>query len=299
MKLQSIFNFIFNYKYREMVKCNLGLYDIMDDEKYIRKLYKLKTGLELNLDSPKRFNEKLQWLKLYDRKDIYTVMVDKFLVKEYVDKLIGEGHTAKTIGVYEHFEDIDFDTLPEKFVIKTTHGCGGMYIHRGGKINKKLAQEKVMSTFGKNYYFHTREWPYKGVKPRILIEEYLQNEDEENLTVYKVLCFEGQARIIQVIQDDKTPDESIDYFDTEWNLLDLKQNYPNSKKHLAKPVQLEEMLEYSNICSNGIHFLRTDWYVVNGKIYFSEFTFFSDAGLEKFYPDSWDEFLGDWIKISQ
>ncbi|MFO3715015.1 ATP-grasp fold amidoligase family protein [Oribacterium sp. P9] len=299
MKLQSIYKFIFNYKYREMVKCNLGFYDSMEDEKYLRKLYKLKTGLELNLDSPKRFNEKLQWLKLYDRNDIYTVMVDKFLVKEYVDKLIGEGHTAKTIGVYDCFEDIDFDSLPEKFVIKTTHGCGGMYIHRGGEINKKMARKKVMSTFSKNYYFHTREWPYKGVKPRILIEEYLQNEDEENLTVYKVLCFEGQARIIQVIQDDKTPNESIDYFDTEWNLLDLKQNYPNSQNHIKRPDQLEEILRLSNICSNGIHFLRTDWYVVNGKIYFSEFTFFSDAGLEKFYPDSWDEVLGDWINLTR
>ena len=155
-----------------------------------------------------------------------------------------------------------------------------------------------MHNFHDNYYWGGREWPYKNVRPRVFAEEYMQNGTSQNLTVYKIFNCSGEPTIIQVIQDDKTRKETIDYFDIEWNLLDLHQNYPNSQYHLPKPSTLETMLCLAKKLSKDIPFVRTDFYEVNGKVFFSEFTFYSDDGFERFYPETWDKTLGDKINLA-
>jgi len=270
----------------------------MDDEKYIKEIFKLSMGYKLDLNNPKTFNEKLQWLKLYNRKTEFVSMVDKSLSKEIVAKTVGEEYVAKTYGIWEHFDDINFDVLPEKFVLKTTHDCGGVIICKDkNKFDNEASKKFLEKHLTYQYFYHCREWPYKNVKPRIMAEEFLQDGNREVLPVYKIMCFGGQPKIIQTIQNDKQPNETIDYFDTEWNLLDLRQNFPNSEVPLNKPEKLEEMLSIARKLSEGMSFIRVDLYTANEKIYFSEFTFFSDAGLASFDPPEWDLKFGEWIRL--
>lgn len=281
-----------------------GMFNWMSDERYLSNLYRAQLGEKLNLDNPIGFNEKTQWLKLHDRKTIYTTMVDKYEVKKYIANLIGEEFVIPTYGVWDSFDEIDFDKLPNQFVLKTTHDSGGMVICRDKKtFNFNKARKKLTKSLKRKYFYAFREWPYKDVKPRILAEKYMTDEkyNDSNgfnsLNVYKILTFGGEPKIIQTIENDKTDHETIDYFDCEWNLLDLRQNYPNSPVPLDRPKNLDKMLELSRLLSQGTRFVRVDLYEINNKVYFSEFTFFSDAGFEKFNPEKWDKTLGDWIRI--
>lgn len=279
----------------------LGFYNHMNDSDFLKMAFKIHTGRVLNIEEPKTFNEKLQWLKLHDRKPEYTTMVDKYAVKEYVSKLIGEEYVIPTLGVWDRFEDIDFDSLPDQFVLKTTHDSGGVVICKD-KSNFDLgaAKKKINKSLKRDYYCIHREWPYKDVQKRVIAEKFMKDRDYDTLNVFKIFNFGGIPKIIQVIQNDKTKDETIDYFDTEWNLLDMRQNFPNSEKPLPKPETLPVMLELARkLSANNKTFLRTDFYEINGMVYFSEFTFYSDAGFAKFYPEHWDKTLGDWIKLSE
>ena len=271
---------------------------ILPDWVYISLKYYYHFKRFPNLKNPKTFNEKLQWLKLYDRKPIYTTMVDKYEAKKYVADKIGEEYIVPTYGVWERFDDIDFDSLPEQFVLKSTHDCGGVVIVRDNScFNQQTAKGKLDRALENNYFWESREWPYKEVRPRILAERFLFDGEHANLIVYKVFCFNGEPRIIQVIQDDKQINESIDYFDVNWNLLPFRQNYPNSETHLPKPEHLDKMLELSKKLSEGMAFIRIDWYSVKEKLLFSEYTFYSDAGTAKFHPEKWDNILGQWITL--
>ena len=297
-KLRKVFRCIFDKDYRFNVLSNFGFFNSMEDEEYLKKFFLAKMGYELNLNNPETFNEKMQWLKLNYRCPIFTQMVDKYEVRKYIANIIGEEYSVPLIAVWDSPDDIEFDKLPSQFVLKTTHGCGGMYICRDkSTFDLNGAKKALKKTFYKNYYMYMREWPYKNVQPRVIAEQYMQNGDEVHLKVYKIFNFNGIPKIIQAIQNDKTHDESIDYFDADWNLLDLHQNYPNSKIKTEKPKTLEKMLELSKKCSSGFPFLRTDWYEINGRVYFSEFTFYSDAGMEPFYPEKWDKILGSWITL--
>lgn len=298
--ISSALKYIFDKNYRFEFNALSGFYNHLEDKEYLEKLYAAKMHKPLNLSNPETFNEKLNWLKLYDRKKIYTSMVDKYEAKNYVSKLIGDKYVVPLIGVWNSFDEIDIDCLPNQFVLKTTHGCGGMCICKDKNTFDFSHAKKVLNrALRKNYFLTVREWPYKNVVPRIIAEQYLEDKKQEVLVVYKVFNFNGEPKIIQVIQGDKTDHETIDYFDNEWNLLDLRQNFQNSKTHLEKPALLGEMLSLSRKCSLGHAFLRTDWYLVDGKIYFSEFTFYSDAGMEAFHPDEWDMILGKWIKLPE
>ena len=276
-----------------------GMLNWVSDKAYLKMVYKNSFGKKLNLKNPQTFNEKLQWLKLYNRKDIYTAMVDKYQVKKLITDKIGADYIIPTINVYDKFEDINLDELPNQFVLKCTHDSGGLVICKDKScLDLEKAKKKIKKSLKVNYFWLSREWPYKNVKPRIIAEEFV-GEISNSLVVYKVFCFNGTAKIIQVIQGDKTKQESIDYFDDNWNLLDLRQNYPNSLEHLPKPQLLDEMLKLSGELSKGYPFLRVDWYIVNNKLKFSEFTFYSDSGLSKFYPDEWDLKLGEMIKLDK
>lgn len=302
---RALKNYITNPMSRFCINTTLKINNLLSDEAYLKKQFKLTFGYELDLNNPQTFNEKLQWLKLYDRKPEYTTMVDKYAVKKYVADRIGDEYIIPTLGVWDSFDEIDFDSLPDQFVLKTNHDCGGLVICRDkSKLDKKAAKKKLTRSLKRNYYFSCREWPYKNVKRRIIAEQYMEDQSNlvkrksDSLPVYKFFCFDGEPRIVQTIQNDKMPNESIDYFDINWNLLDMRQNFPNSKVPLDKPEQLEEMLDLVKELSKGKPgFLRVDLYLINTRLYFSEYTFFSDAGLAKFYPECCDRVLGSWIKL--
>lgn len=284
--------------YRFAINAGFGIYNRMPDDVYLKRKFKYMTGYELNLEMPKTFNEKLQWLKVNDRKDIYSTMVDKYEVKSLVTNLIGDEYVIPTYGVWDKFDDIDFTSLPEKFVMKCTHNSGGLVVCRDkNKLDLVSARNRINSSLKWNYFWYGREWPYKNVKPRIICEKYMQDGKTLNLTVYKVFNFSGEPKLIQAIQDDKTQYESIDYFDLEWKKLPLKQNFPNSINQLKKPKNFDLMIKLSSVLSKGFPFLRTDFYEVNGHLFFSEFTFYSDSGFRCFIPDIWDMKLGSWIEL--
>lgn len=276
----------------------LPIVKALPDELFCRIHYRISCKKRLDLVNPKGFNEKLQWLKLYYHKDLFTHMVDKYEAKQIVKTKLGEEHVIPTLGVWDSFDDIDFNTLPNEFVLKCTHDSGGLIICRDkSKLDKIAAGRKLKNALKRNYFYLGREWPYKNVKPRILAEPFMQNSSKENLDVYKIMTFNGVPKIIQTIQNDKTPMETIDYFDCEWNLLNLRQDYPNSIVPLDRPKMLDIMLEFACELSRGFPFLRVDFYEIDGEVYFSEFTFYSDNGFAPFTPKEWDLILGNWLKL--
>lgn len=268
------------------------------DEQMLRLEYFIKLRKHLDLRNPRTFNEKLQWLKLHNRKPIYTTMVDKIAAKPYVAERIGEQYIIPTLGVWDSFEDIDFDSLPDRFVLKCNHDSGSVVLCRDkATFDKESAREFLTRRLGHNAYYFGREWPYKNVKPQIFAEAFVQDAGKAFLPVYKVLCFDGQPKIIQTIQNDKQPDQTVDYFDLSWKPMEIRQDFPNSATLLPKPERLEEMLQLAGKLSAGEPFLRIDFYVANGALYFSEINFFTDAGFGEFYPASWDETLGAWLDL--
>lgn len=272
---------------------------VVDDASFLKRRFYFKLGYELNLEQPQTFNEKLQWLKINDRKPEYTKLVDKYEFKKHIENVLGVEYTIPTFGVWDRVEDIEWDKLPQQFVLKCTHDSGSVIVCRNKEeFDREAACKKLQNALERNFYWVVREWPYKDVKPRIIAEEYLQDGDCENLVVYKVLNFAGKPEVIQVIQNDKTPDETVDYFDTEWNLLNIRQNFKNSPVPLSCPAQLDIMLEFARKLSQNMSVIRTDFYIVNGKIYVSEFTFYSDAGMEAFHPQEWDLKLGELIQLA-
>ena len=284
-----------------MGKWNLSrMLNMLPDEAFLKLKYRIRLGKRPDLKNPQTFNEKLQWLKLHDRREIYTRMVDKYAVKELVEERIGPEYVIPTLGVWDSFDQIPFDTLPDQFVLKCTHDSGGLVICRDKQtLDKEAARIKIEKSLKRNYYYQNREWPYKNVKPRILAEALISDRDHKDLPVYKIFCFHGVPKLIQMVQNDKQPEESIDYFDGQWNRLDLRQNYPNSRVPMTKPDCLEEMLEIAAKLAGDREFIRVDLFLSNGNIYFSEYTFYSDAGFSRFHPDSWDAELGRWIQLNR
>lgn len=269
----------------------------MSDEKYLKMIFKDKTGYPLNLENPKTFNEKLQWLKIYNRNPIYTMMVDKYEAKKYVSNIIGEEYIIPTLGVWDSFDDIDFDVLPNRFVLKCTHDSGGLVIcHNKNELNKEYAREKIEKCLQRNYYWSNREWPYKNVKPRIIAEEFLEDMDE--LVEYKMFCFNGEVKMILVCKGQAHGEgRTNDYCDMSLHRLPFTSLYPNSKGELSVPKELSELLDVAKKLSVGIPQIRVDTYLADGKIYFGELTFFHNSGMAKFDPPEWDEKLGEWIKL--
>lgn len=276
-----------------------GWLNWLPDKAYLSIMYRASFKKKINWKSPKTFNEKLQWLKIYNRNPAYSLMVDKYDSKKLVSSLIGEAYVIPTIGgPWNSFDEIDFDVLPEQFVIKTTHDCGGVLVCKDKSIlDKSFASAFFQKHLQRNYYFHCREWPYKHVVPRIFVEKYVSDRVNAVLPVYKIFCFQGEPKIIQAILNDKKKNETVDYFDIHWNRLNIKQGFPNSEKIPACPQKLEEMLHIAEVLSKGHTFIRIDLYEADDSILFSEYTFYSDAGFASFEPSEWDDILGSWIKL--
>lgn len=267
------------------------------DKRYLEILYKYRLGKKLNLDNPKTFNEKIQWLKLYDRKDLYTRVVDKFEVRKYIEEKIGDKYLIPLIGVYEKFEDINFTKLPNQFVIKCTHDSGGLVICKDkSKLDINKAKKKINRCLKRNYFYNTREWPYKNVKPRIIIEKYMVDESGVELKDYKFFCYDGEVKSLFVATD-RNIDTKFDFFDIKFNKLPLKQYYENGNKKINKPKGYSEMLNLASKLSKGFPHVRVDFYDINGSIYFGELTLSHFSGMKIFEPEEYDYLFGSYIKL--
>lgn len=271
------------------------------DELYTRVRYRLRFGKKLNLQNPQTFNEKLQWLKLYDRRPEYTTMVDKDAVKAFVSDRIGKKYVIPTLGVWERFDDIDFDSLPEQFVLKTTMGGGssGVVICKNkAAFDKVTAKKKLEKSLNNLLYRQTREWPYKNVPPRILAEKYIVSNNGD-LPDYKFFCFDGEVKALFIATERGTGNVKFDYYDADFNHLDLIQTHPMSGKIIPRPQCFDEMKQVASILSKGIPQVRVDLYEVEGQVLFGEMTFFHHAGIVPFHPESWDYTFGSWIKLPE
>jgi hypothetical protein len=261
-------------------------------------------GYPLDLENPKTFNEKLQWLKLYDRKPIYTTMVDKYEVKKYIAEKLGEEYVIPTLGVWDRFDDIDFESLPDQFVLKCTHDSGGLVICRDkSKLNKEAARQKIEQCMKRNYYWSGREWPYKNVKPRILAETYMDDENAvAGLTDYKFFCFNGKPEMLYVsqgLEDHATA--SISFYDMEGREMPFhRRDFKPIEGELTLPSNFVEMQETAEKMAKEVDcpFVRIDLYSVRGRMYFSEVTFSPCSGMLPFEPKEWDAKLGDWLTLS-
>lgn len=286
--------------YRFMVNtARFGIYRNMSDDEYLKKAFRYRMGCELNLETPKTFNEKLQWLKLYDRRPEYTAMVDKYEMKTYITEHIGEQYIIPTLGIWNHFDEIDFNSLPNQFVLKCTHDSGGLSICKDKtKWNKTTAKEKLEKSLKQNYYYWGREWPYKNVKPRILAEKFMSNYGKD-LIDFKVHNFNGEPKVILICAE-RFSDEQYtqDFFDCDWNHLPVKRpKAPNAVIKIQKPVCLQEMLDISRSLSKNIPFLRTDFYIIEGRLYIGELTFSPASGFVPFEPESFDYELGSYLTL--
>lgn len=253
-----------------------------------------------DLKNPKTFNEKLQWLKLYDRRPEYIRMVDKYEAKSFIASIIGEDYIIPNYGVWDSFNDIDFDILPNQFVMKTTHDCGGVVICKDKQsFDREGAKKFLESHMSYNYFYEGREWPYKNVKPRILAEKYMENLSSGDLKDYKVFAFDGEAKALYIASDRQNADEEtkFDFFDMDFNHLDIRNGHPNSRLACEKPKNLEIMKEIAEKISKGFPHIRVDFYEVNGRLFVGELTLFHMSGFAPFEPSLWDEKFGSWIKL--
>ena len=296
-----------------LLKCNRGefmasvlmrLNFFFPDKLYLTLLYRFKMGYWMDWKNPKTFSEKLQWLKLYNRKPEYTTMVDKYAVKEYIAKIIGEEYIIPTLGVWDRPEDIDWNSLPRKFVLKTTHGGGGSGVvicKDKTTFNKADAIAKLKKSLNGCIYKSYREWPYKNVKKRVIaecyIEESLATNDRSDLSDYKLYCFNGKPQIVMISVGRHSDNLCFDYFDMQWHKLPLVWDKPNSNVAHPCPPCFEEIQTLCEKISKDIPHVRCDFYIIDDKPLFGELTFFDSSGFSKFQDKGWDEKLGTMIKL--
>ena len=280
-----------------------GWLNWMADAPYLKLKYRGVTGRRLNLKDPKTFSEKIQWLKLHHRRPEHTIMVDKYAVKDYVKNIIGEEHIVPTYGVWDSFDQIDFDSLPEDFVLKCTHDSGGLVVCRDKRaLDMEAARKKITECLKRNYYWQGREWPYKNVKPRVIAEKRMTDAyQRDGLTDYKFFCFNGEPRFLSVsfgLHDHATA--SSRFLTIDWQFAPFwRSDYPRLKELPRKPDHYDRMLEFARTLSKDAPFVRVDMYEVDGKVYFSELTFSPRGGMIPWAPAEWDETFGSWIRLPE
>lgn len=277
--------------------------DWMADKQYLQLVYWANMHKKLNLENPQSFNEKLQWLKLYDRKPEYTCMVDKYEAKKYVAERIGEEYIIPTLGVWNSFDDIDFTTLPNQFVLKTTHDSGSVVICKDkNSFNYENAKKSLTNSLRRDYYLEHREWPYKNVPPRIIAEKYMSDnqnaaDEESSLKDYKFYCFSGEPKFLYISDrmDDHTK-ARVSFANMKWESAPFgRTDYREFEELPERPQHFEEMIKLARVLSEGFPFLRVDLYEINKKVYFGELTFHPCAGFMPFKPEEWDKKLGQLI----
>ena len=282
---------IFKMGMKGWIKC-------FDDETYLKLMYWANTGKKLNLANPRTFNEKLQWLKLHDYKPEYSTMVDKYEAKKWVASRIGDEYVIPTLGVWDSFDEIDFNQLPNQFVLKCTHDSGGLVICKDkNRLDINKARKKIEQSLKRNYFVVGREYPYKNVKPRIIAEQYMEDTATKELRDYKIFTFDGIAKALFIVSNRQSGKTTADYFDIDFKPLDFTWGYPHSKVMPSKPECFDEMKKAAEQLAKGTVELRVDFYEVNGKAYFGEMTFFDGSGFDRFDPEEWDNKFGEMIKL--
>lgn len=276
---------------------------VIPDKLYLCILFRLRMGHSLNLEDPQTFNEKLQWLKLYNRKPEYTRMVDKCLVKQYVASIIGEEYIIQTLGVWDSFDDIDFDSLPQQFVLKTTNGggnCGVVVCKNKDTLDISSAKSKLNKSLKINIYNRLKEWPYKNIKPKIIAEQYIE-EESGDLVDYKFTCTNGVAHNVMLCIGRNTGSTKFYFFDRNWNLLRINIRGKNAPSDftLPKPIGIDKMFDIAAKLSEGLPYARIDLYNVKGKIYFGEITFFPQSGFDSNLLPETDKYFGQLIKLPE
>lgn len=270
----------------------------LDDKTFLRFQYRAWTGKKLHLDPPVTFNEKIQWLKLNDRKDIYPELVDKYQVRQHMAQRIGEAFLVPLLGVWDSAEDVDFDKLPKQFVLKPTHASGNVLICRDkDSFDQEAARQQMRAWLKREYYWGNREWPYKNIKPRIIAEEMI----DDQIVDYKFYCFNGEPKLLylsQGLEDHATA--AISFFDLELKRLPFgRSDYRPFSVDVEKPVNFDEMLRIAKELAKDFKFMRVDLYSVGGKTYFSELTFHPCAGYMPFDPEEYDKILGDMMDLEK
>lgn len=273
---------------------------IVPDKLYLYIKYYCRMGKLLNLNNPQTFNEKLQWLKLYGRRPIDTVLSDKYAVKEYISKVIGSEYVIPLIGVWDRFEDIDFNSLPDQFVMKCTHNSGGIVVCKN-KVMLDLEKAKTVLTnaLSHNFYVRSREKAYRDIPPRIIAEEYMEDSKTKELRDYKFFCFDGVPKILFVASERQKEGEEtkFDFFDMDYKHLPFTNGHPNADVLPERPLKFDEMKRLAAKLSKGIPHVRVDFYEVDGKVYFGEMTYSHWGGTMPFDPEEWDYTLGSYIKL--
>ena len=277
-----------------------NLMSILPDRFYVSLKYFYRFHKFPNLKNPKTYNEKLQWMKLNDHNELYHTLADKYEVKKYVENLIGSEYVIKTLGVYDSFDEIDFNSLPDMFVLKCTHDSGGLVICKDkSKLDKENARKIIESSLKTNYFYHSREWAYKDLKPRIIAEEYIETRNGD-LPDYKFFCFDGKARALYVATGRHTESGvCFDFFDENFSHLPFYNSHPNSKNKIDKPTGFDKMKELAEKLSVGMPHVRVDLYDIDGKVYFGEYTFYHMSGFQPFKPEEWDYTFGSWIDLNK
>lgn len=276
-----------------------GVARCLPDELYLRLVYKRATGKVLHLNPPRTFNEKLQWLKLYDRRPVYTMLADKYAVRKHIAAVLGERYLIPLLGMWEHPEDINFTALPNQFALKTNHDSGGVLLcHDKARFDVPGAIAKLNQHLHQNFFEVGREWVYQGI-PRCIIAEALIGPPDGGAPLdYKLMCFNGKVRCTFVCSDRGSESGlKVTFYDRNWMPLPFTRHYPSSQTPIPRPSCYEEMVEIAERLSSEIPFCRIDLYEIEGRVFFGEITFFPGGGFETFNPDEWDTTLGTWMKL--
>lgn len=265
------------------------------DESFVKRMYWARTGQHLNLDNPTTFTEKQNWLKLHDHNPLYTLLADKYRVKEYVKDQIGEEYVVPCLGCWERVDDIDFDLLPSQFVLKCNHNSGGAVICKDKRSLKvESAKERLQRSYNDDFFKYSRVWPYKNIKRCILADKYLDDHMGTELRDYKWWCFNGEPRVMYITN--KSKDIFENFYDMEFNALDITHGYRRITPEITKPAEFELMKQLAAKLSSGIPFVRVDFFDIEGHVYFGEFTFYDWGGMKPL-SDKWEKKLGELIEL--
>lgn len=275
----------------------LGAFNWMPDEAYLQMMYKCHMGQKLDLSNPITYNQKLQWLKLHDRRPEYRIYADKYAVREFLKQTVGEEYLIPTIGVYNNVEEIPWEELPNQFVLKCTHASGTNIIcHDKNKLDIEKSKQQLKKWMNMDFFWQGREWQYKNMHPKIICEQFMVDESGYELKDYKFHCFNGEPKCLNVILN-RYSGLNANFYDLEWNPLPFYQHYAPSKAEVAKPKSFDKMVEFAKKFSQGLPYIRVDYYEVNGHLYIGELTLHPASGWLEFAPESADELLGSWIEL--
>lgn len=272
---------------------------LIPDKTFVKLSYWSHFGKWLNLNNPITFNQKLQWLKLNHKEPNYCTYADKYAVRNYIKEIIGERYLVPIIGVYDSVDDIEWDILPEKYVLKCTNASGRNIICLDKlALDIDCTKNKLQKWMKDNFFWHGREWVYKTIKPRIIAEQYLEDTTYNELIDYKFMCFNGEPKCLFLCLDRHSNENlKVDFYDMDWKSMPFERHYNKSSRQIPKPICYDEMVLLARKLSKGIPFVRVDFYEVNGQVYFGELTFFPGNGMEEFRPEYYDELLGGWIAL--